>query len=211
MEVFIDVENYEGLYAVSNYGNVLSYAKNDGNGNRDRLLKLGVSSKKSGEHTTYRNVTFSKDGIVKRFQVHQLVAKAFIANPLNKPHVNHIDNDGSNNHVSNLEWTTPKENMQHSSVQGRQDKSRKMGGDKLGKIKSFKAKVKLHNLIGQQSGNTKIISILEFGKHPKGECKCLRCGAVFRNDLTSFIGGAKSSCRSCAIKLHWKKKKWMKI
>lgn len=55
----------------------------------------------------------------KDFRVHILVAKAFIPNPDNKPYVNHIDNNPSNPNLSNLEWCTQQENIQHAAKQGR--------------------------------------------------------------------------------------------
>lgn len=116
-EVLIDMPNYEGLYQVSNTGRVISLPKNDGNGNKLRELKLDITTQK---RTSYARVTVCKDGITKRFLVHRLVAELFIPNPDNKPCVNHIDNNGLNNNVSNLEWVTQDENMRHSVNQDRQ-------------------------------------------------------------------------------------------
>lgn len=53
------------------------------------------------------------------YYAHRLVALAYIPNPLNKPDVDHIDNDKSNNHVSNLQWVTEAENIQLSFERGR--------------------------------------------------------------------------------------------
>lgn len=63
----------------------------------------------------YLYVDLYKNGIKQRAYIHRLVAEAFIDNPTNKPYVNHIDGDPSNNNVSNLEWCTPLENVEHAS------------------------------------------------------------------------------------------------
>lgn len=59
----------------------------------------------------YLSVSLRKDGKQKRFYVHRLVAEAFIENPMNLREVNHIDENKSNNNVSNLEWCSHSYNM----------------------------------------------------------------------------------------------------
>lgn len=93
MEQWRDVVGYEGLYRVSNYGNVFSVRK-------DRLLKTETTNK------GYLRVCLRKDGKEKHLKVHRLVANAFIPNPNNYPQVNHKDEVKTNNCAFNLEWCT---------------------------------------------------------------------------------------------------------
>lgn len=73
-------------------------------------------------------------------RVHRLVAEQFIPNPKKLPEVNHIDYNRKNNHVSNLEWCTHKDNVKHSSSAGRY---RCHNGEKNGRAKLTKETVKL--------------------------------------------------------------------
>lgn len=95
-EIWKDIEGYEGLYQISNFGRVKSLKRNI-------LLRYGSCK-------GYHNVSLSKNGIIKTFTVHRLVAKHFISNPENKTIIDHIDTNIHNNNVKNLRWVTSKEN-----------------------------------------------------------------------------------------------------
>lgn len=102
MEEWKDIVGYEGLYQVSDKGNVrsLNYNKT----NKVKELKL-VNSKDN-----YFVVCLHKNGHQKEGKVHRLVAEAFIPNPDNKPQIDHINGNKSDNRVENLRWCTAKEN-----------------------------------------------------------------------------------------------------
>ena len=94
-EIWKPILNYEGLYEVSNWGRVKSLKFG-----KERILKPGTN--KYG----YLIVILCKNGKVKSFSVHRLVAEAFLPNPHNYPCVNHKDECKTNNNVNNLEWCT---------------------------------------------------------------------------------------------------------
>ena len=113
------VNNYEGLYEVSETGEVKSLKKlmvNQPNGEgywRDEIILS-----KTKTTTGYWKVELYKNKKRKSKKVHRLVAKAFIPNPKNKPQINHIDGNPLNNNVENLEWCTSRENIIHSIETG---------------------------------------------------------------------------------------------
>lgn len=98
----VPIKGFES-YSVDTQGNVY-------NRNGKKLLP-------SVSNNGYLRVSLSNETVKhKRFLVHRLVAEAFIPNPENKAQVNHKDHDRTNNSVDNLEWTTPLENLNYSSV-----------------------------------------------------------------------------------------------
>ena len=110
-EIWKDVDGYEGLYQVSNYGNVKSVKREGKNGRNYGGNVLKPSLNKS---CGYLTVGLSSGGFTKTFLLHRLVAEAFIPNPSSKKEINHIDGNKHNNHISNLEWNTRLENMRHA-------------------------------------------------------------------------------------------------
>lgn len=116
-EIWKPIIGFEGSYEVSDYGNIRSLDRivqcRDVNGNTyDRVYPGKMMMQ--GDVDGYKTVTIK--GKVKL--VHRLVAEAFIPNPENKPEVNHKDRNHSNNILSNLEWVTKIENMQHAIANG---------------------------------------------------------------------------------------------
>lgn len=101
-EVWKDIKGYEGLYQVSNLGRVKSL--NFHRTGKEQILKSDCQRRGYFYVTLYNN----KRGIKK--SIHRLVAEAFIPNPHNKPSVDHINTDRTDNRVENLRWATYLEN-----------------------------------------------------------------------------------------------------
>ena len=113
-EIWKDIPEYEGVYQVSNLGRIRSLDREITYANRKTGLYKGRIMKLKMSKYGYVVFHFSVDNKKKAISVHRLVAETFIPNPDNKPCVNHIDCNRANNKVSNLEWCTHKENVQHS-------------------------------------------------------------------------------------------------
>jgi len=106
-EIWKDIPSYEGLYAISNKGKVKSYPKQQGVVWKQETLLVNAINK------GYERVRLSKNGKIKNWQVHRLVALTFISNLDNKLCVNHINSIRNDNRVENLEWCTHSENSIH--------------------------------------------------------------------------------------------------
>ena len=118
-EVWKDIRGYEGLYQVSNYGNIRSVP-------HSYLTKSGKKMVVSGRllaprlhNKGYYTISLYCGKHRKQFYVHRLVASHFCCNPNKYPCVNHIDNNPSNNRACNLEWCTHKQNTAHALKQHR--------------------------------------------------------------------------------------------
>lgn len=99
-EVYMDVLGFEGLYKVSNYGNVLG-------------LKKGKILKPDTDKDGYKIITLSKRPLQKKFKVHRLVYYTFVPDGERDKQINHLDKDKANNKLSNLETVTLRENNTH--------------------------------------------------------------------------------------------------
>ena len=127
IEEWKDVKGYEGIYQVSNLGNVKSL-----NYNRTGKEKVLRFSKDKDEYLT---VILCKDGKLKNFKVHRLVSQAFIPNTENKPCIDHINTNRTDNRVNNLRWVTHKENSNNSiSIKKMKIKASKSNLGKFGKL-----------------------------------------------------------------------------
>lgn len=98
------IEGYEGLYTIDTLGGICSHHHGKCRGIRYRTNNRG-----------YSLVNLSKNGIIKTFKVHVLVAKHFVPNPNGLSEVNHKDEDKSNNRADNLEWCTRSYNINYGS------------------------------------------------------------------------------------------------
>jgi hypothetical protein len=117
LEVWVDIQNYENYYQISNFGRVKALSRKLNFTTRNGKSCLRLTNERILKYKKIRGyncVTLSKNDNPKNLRVCRLVAIHFIDNPYKKSQVNHIDGNKRNDNLSNLEWVTPKENMKHA-------------------------------------------------------------------------------------------------
>ena len=109
MEIWKDIVGYEDLYQISNMGRVKSLERIARNNHKIKEKILTPNLNKGG----YLRVHLRKDNYSYTPLIHRLVAQAFLPNPNNKPQIDHINTNKTDNRVCNLRWTTASENMKN--------------------------------------------------------------------------------------------------
>ena len=104
-EIWKDIPGYAGLYQISNAGRIRAYSKMRG----PVLLRPKILKSRVNKHGYLQKTLVNENGR-KTWDIHRLVALTFIPNPENKPCIDHINTNRTDNRVENLRWVTYSEN-----------------------------------------------------------------------------------------------------
>lgn len=189
MEVYKQIPGYEWKYDVSNIGNVYSY-------HSKRIMKPKQSK------TGYLRVTLCDGkGNHKTFNIHRLVAMAFIENPESKPTVNHLNEIKTDNRVENLEWATTAEQNKHGTRIKRAMEHTDWVA-RTAKI-NYAEVAKKHDYSKQSMCNRKRVRVFK-GNEFVGDFATQReaskvCG-ISTSKVSSCVNGTIKSCRGYSFK-----------
>ena len=123
-EIWKTVSGYEGIYQISSYGRILSLSRKV-KANNGYVKQLNETIKKPRYRKGYLAVDLHKNGKVKTFYVHRLVAEAFLSPFTDKKVINHINGNKMDNYYRNLEWSTYRDNNVHAIKTGLQNTKKK--------------------------------------------------------------------------------------
>lgn len=135
IEVWKDIEGYEGIYQVSNFGNVKSLSRYINNKHNTLSLTKEKLMKLSNDKDGYKLVSLVKNGISKRNKVHTLVCENFLKKTNESDVIDHINNIKYDNRVCNLQYISFRENV----IKDRKNKNNLLGIYKNGN--KFSAKI----------------------------------------------------------------------
>lgn len=189
MEQFKDIIGYEGLYQISNLGNIKSLSRLIKNDKSYYKIEEKILANFLDKHTGYYKVNLWKNNKGKKYFIHRLIAEHFIDNPKNKEEVNHINGIKTDYRICNLEWVIPSENGKHAYKNGLNTVSEK-GLEALSKYNKTKQdKVfqydKQNNFIKEYESQAEAIRITGI-KHINCVCKGRRKtadGFIWKNLL----------------------------
>lgn len=111
--IWKDIGGYEGIYQISNFGEVMRLMSYD---SRNHLRNSKILKQRKNKYG-YMVVGLHKNGKENKYLVHRLVAQTFIPNSNNFPEINHIDENKQNNSIPNLEWCDRKYNVNYGNAQ----------------------------------------------------------------------------------------------
>ena len=176
-EIWVEVTGFPN-YEVSNRGRIKS---------KDTTLK-----RKSGyvykhgkmlngsQYKGYVTIKLVNGDIRVNKYLHRIVAEHFIENPLNKPYINHIDNNPMNNDADNLEWCTPKENTAWMVKQGGNKRTKEwLRNLHKSQKESYKPVIAEKANTGEKTVFRSLNSVKTKGFSPSTVCKC--CKGPFRD------------------------------
>ena len=180
MEIWRDIKGYEGVYQISNMGNVKSLGNNKSR--KEKVLKLAKNT------NGYLKVNLYKDGKQKNYLIHRLVAESFIPKVEGKTHVDHIDSNRQNNNVNNLRWCTIVENNNFDLYRKHMSEAKK--GEK-------------HHMYGKTGAlhnRSKIVLCIETGKIYGSTMEAGRETGINQSSISAVC----NSRRKSAGGYHWK-------
>lgn len=136
MDVWKDIKGYNGVYQISNIGQVRKIQKTN-------IKYMKLIEKPNG----YLFIGLRNGSGKKFFHIHRLVAECFVENKYNKKYVNHIDGNKKNNTFENLEWCTAKENSFHArsigltNDYGTKSKNSKLTKEQVSEIRNILSQI----------------------------------------------------------------------
>ena len=158
-EIWKDINSFEGIYQISDKGNIRSLDRKIICSNGSVRFQRGSGIKPYINKQGYRTVVLHNNGKHKMCRICRLVAEAFIQNPNNLPQVNHKDENKGNDEKENLEWCTCLYNLTYNNLHHRRNnknnkKSKPVAQIKDGKIiKVFHSVREVERVLGFQNGN----------------------------------------------------------
>lgn len=170
------IPGFEGLYSVSDLGRVIAEeAVNYANLQIRRRIKTVKTEFKTP--AGYHFVILHKDGALDQFYVHRLVAQAYIDNPENKPHVNHMRGNKSDNRYFRLEWATHSENMIHGFETGLFNQT----GDKNNNAVLSLEQATLIKRLSAENSTQEVLRLLGWDKSKRHLVANIKCGRLWKH------------------------------